>query len=449
MDCAAHAATRLSPATLDRVADLVDHLEHVPDVSAEDAGFTQLKGRANYLCLRRLGHLRSSETLSANDARLLAKTLVWLQTTAVGDRSELNLGHAAAAAPWDRLSAQGAPGCPGHGGPCFLRAARDKAAASHVVVVNHALLLSDLMAGGSLIPAHDILIVDEAHHLEEEATRHLGFDLAQSRFDDHLQSLTGERGVLNEAVGAFRGSSAAATRQESVRRLTEEATAPMPRLRDALARLFAAISTLLAPEGQGNLQPGGEVRVTSATRAQPGWSDLEIQWENADLLLSEVGTALGKVRLSLEGLEEAGVLNYEGLMMELVNVAQTNTELRERLREFVPNPRSDAIYWATRTLRGSEIVLRAAPLSVGETLQAQLFSNKRCTVLTSATLSTEEGFDHIRERTGCSVVAVERDGQVIMDIPMDFVLSVDDPVYICGTAAAFNRYYEEFPAPEG
>lgn len=55
----------------------------------------------------------------------------------------------------------------------------------------------------------------------------------------------------------------------------------------------------------------------------------------------------------------------------------------------------------------------------------------------------------IRERTGCSVVAVERDGQVIMDIPMDFVLSVDDPVYICGTAAAFNRYYEEFPAPEG
>ena len=55
----------------------------------------------------------------------------------------------------------------------------------------------------------------------------------------------------------------------------------------------------------------------------------------------------------------------------------------------------------------------------------------------------------IRERTGCSVVAVERDGQVIMDIPMDFVLSVDDTVYICGTASAFNRYYEEFPSPEG
>lgn len=55
----------------------------------------------------------------------------------------------------------------------------------------------------------------------------------------------------------------------------------------------------------------------------------------------------------------------------------------------------------------------------------------------------------IRERTGCSVVAVERDGEAVMDIPVDFVLTADDAVYICGTAAAFNRYYEEFPPSQG
>ena len=52
---------------------------------------------------------------------------------------------------------------------------------------------------------------------------------------------------------------------------------------------------------------------------------------------------------------------------------------------------------------------------------------------------------NIRERTGCSVVAVERDAQVLLDIPEDFTLSADDAVYVCGTAAALNRYYEEFP----
>jgi Kef-type K+ transport system membrane component KefB/Trk K+ transport system NAD-binding subunit len=51
----------------------------------------------------------------------------------------------------------------------------------------------------------------------------------------------------------------------------------------------------------------------------------------------------------------------------------------------------------------------------------------------------------MRERTGCSVVAVERDHQVLMDIPPSFVLSPDDALYLCGTPAAFNRYYEQFP----
>ncbi len=51
----------------------------------------------------------------------------------------------------------------------------------------------------------------------------------------------------------------------------------------------------------------------------------------------------------------------------------------------------------------------------------------------------------IRERTGCSVVALERAGEVIMEIPASFTLLPDDALYICGTPAAFDRYYEEFP----
>ena len=50
-----------------------------------------LKGRANYLCLRRWRQLSRSDTLNADDAKLLAKTSVWLQETASGDRGEINL----------------------------------------------------------------------------------------------------------------------------------------------------------------------------------------------------------------------------------------------------------------------------------------------------------------------------------------------------------------------
>ena len=53
--------------------------------------------------------------------------------------------------------------------------------------------------------------------------------------------------------------------------------------------------------------------------------------------------------------------------------------------------------------------------------------------------------ERIRERTGCTVVAVERDGQIAMDFPASFRLSPDDALYICGTTDAVARYNEEFP----
>jgi K+/H+ antiporter YhaU regulatory subunit KhtT len=55
----------------------------------------------------------------------------------------------------------------------------------------------------------------------------------------------------------------------------------------------------------------------------------------------------------------------------------------------------------------------------------------------------------IRERTGCTVIAVERAGEVVMDIPPSFILAEDDALYVCGTVHAFNRFYEEFAESRG
>ena len=382
------------------VPTLLDALAQVDGTNVEEVKFTQLKGRANYMCLRRWHHLRSNDSLSENESRLLAKTLVWLETTATGDRSELNLGHRTAAAPWDQLSAQGALDCSGMNGLCFLRSARDKAAASHLVIVNHALLLSDVVAGGSLIPPYDILVIDEAHHLEEEATRHLGFEIWQSRIDEHLQLLGGERGLLDGASSAFRGSSAAATRREAVEKVAAEGTEILPRVRDDVARLFAMLRQLLTDVEEGGSSRGQKWRITSGIRTQPGWSELEIWWESVDSLVSIVGLTLSKMLLSLEGLEEAGLIDYEGLINELTGAHQRNEEIRQRIAEFFAQPKPDGIYWATRSSQSGDLTLHAAPLQVGASLDEQLYSKKDCVVLSSATLSTNGTFDHICDRTG-------------------------------------------------
>jgi DNA polymerase-3 subunit epsilon/ATP-dependent DNA helicase DinG len=381
---------------------LVDALAGVDGVPAEELRFTQLKGRSNYLCLKRWMHLRSSDGLTDDEARLLSKALVWLRSTATGDRSELNLAHRNAAAPWDRLSAQGAQDCTGVSGVCFLRAARDKAASAHLVVVNHALLMSDLIAGRALIPDYDILIVDEAHHLEEEATRHLGFELAQGRFEDHLQMIGGERGLLNRAVAAFWGSSAADTRRETVQEASARITALLPSVRESVGGVFGLLGGFLEDGARGSATVRQESRVTPATRSQPAWSQLEVQWENLDVSLAELQSGLAALSTSLEGLDEAGLTGYEGLVMEAVNALQVNAELRERLAEFIPQPKADGIYWATRAPRRGDLVLHAAPLHVGEQLEKLLYGQKTAVILTSATLSANESFDHVRERTGFS-----------------------------------------------
>ena len=382
------------------VPALIEALNRMDGVSVADTRFAQLKGRANYLCVRRWNHLRGGESHSDHETRMLAKILVWLQITESGDRSELNLGYRTAAAPWDRLSAQGALDCLGMGGPCFLRSAREKAAASHLVIVNHALLLSDLVAGGTLIPPYDLLIIDEAHHLEDEATRHLGFELEHSRIEDHLRGLAADSGPLHGTVASFRGSGTAATRRDSVQKIVADATTLLPTVRNNTASAFANIASLMSPEDEGDARGTQDYRITSGTRAQPGWSQLEIQWEVLDLSLSELGGALRDLELSLEGLDQAGLPNYEGLLMELGNAQQVNGELRQRLAECIVRPKSDGIYWVTRSGRTDGLTLHAAPLHVGKTLDHILYAQKDCVVLTSATLSTNGTFDHIQERTG-------------------------------------------------
>jgi DNA polymerase-3 subunit epsilon/ATP-dependent DNA helicase DinG len=144
---------------------LLEVLEGEGVISPGSVQAALLKGRSNYLCLRRWDQLARGDSPSVDDARLLGKTAVWLQETASGDRSEINLSGRDAFT-WSRVSASDRGHCPGQrdGSPCFLRAARERADQADIVVVNHALLMADLVRGGGVIPDYQYLVIDEAHN---------------------------------------------------------------------------------------------------------------------------------------------------------------------------------------------------------------------------------------------------------------------------------------------
>ncbi|MFQ5860637.1 MAG: helicase C-terminal domain-containing protein [Dehalococcoidia bacterium] len=357
----------------------------------------QLKGRANYLCLRRWAHLARSETLSPSEARLVGKTLVWLQGTATGDRAELNLSGRDGYL-WGHISAGERGHCPGsQEGLCFLRSAREAAEGAHIVVVNHALLLSDLAMGGGLLPPHDHLIIDEAHHLEEEATRQLGFQVSQGTLEEELERL----GRSLDDVRLLLRSLAPhpVLRQEGEQHLAE-LEAWLPRARENWARLWALAAEFLREHHEGSSEYRPQLRVTSSTRAQPAWPDLEVDWENLDLVLAEGIRQVERLLRLVDTLPPEGPLDAETILLALASWVEDTEELRARLKGFLANPERETICWMAQEDQEGTLSFHSAPLNVGPELQKRLFEKRECVILTSATLSTTEGFGHIRERIG-------------------------------------------------
>ncbi|MYA62791.1 MAG: hypothetical protein F4X94_09495 [Dehalococcoidia bacterium] len=378
--------------------------------------YTQLKGRANYLCYKRWRQAVSSGELEPNLARLVAKTMLWMPQTDTGDRAELNLGPRPAAAAWSRLSAERAHQCPSQVGPCFLKSARDKAAGSHIIVVNHALLLSDLVAGGSAIPDYDVLILDEAHHLEDQATRQLGFSIGPGTIDDILSELLGERGLLNQCTQTVQRSVLAESRKESARESVSLALLAAQRLREEVSGLFRTVSQEVF--GRRTRSSGGfamDRRLTDEERAATGWKSVETAWENAEILLRDLSRALSGLVTAMEGIEADDEPGYESLVSDVVSNAQNLDTLRSQAGECLVNPAEDGVYWIREVPQSSDITLNSAPIYVGDLLEDTLYSKKETVIMTSATLSASGNFDHVSGRLGFS-----DSRHVFLGSPFDF-----------------------------
>ncbi|MFM2070623.1 MAG: hypothetical protein RLZZ623_886, partial [Actinomycetota bacterium] len=150
-----------------------------------------LKGRSNYLCLQRIRELQNTQEgqLELQDVAVTTKAEIkklaaWGATTATGDLAELDWAPTDAAQRAVTVSSDECPGatrCP-LGGPCFAERARQRAATADVVVVNMHLYGLDVASGGAILPEHDVLIIDEAHQLEDIMSDTVGLQIGPGRF---------------------------------------------------------------------------------------------------------------------------------------------------------------------------------------------------------------------------------------------------------------------------
>ncbi|MEX0760839.1 MAG: helicase C-terminal domain-containing protein [Dehalococcoidia bacterium] len=379
-------------------------------VTADGLAIAQLKGRSNYLCFKRWAHSVQSAEPAESDARVMAKCLVWLQETDTGDRSELALGRDTPA--FSRLSSQGAAGCPAQDGPCFLRKARQEALAADIVIVNHSLLLSDIAMGGGLLPPHEALIIDEAHHLEAVATRHLGFQVLQPQLIADLEGLSGERGAIADLVRAVQSNAAQTQALDPVPAAASGAMEAAARATAHAGEFYNVLRIVVASLMQ-NHAAFTEVRITDGIRAQPGWADLEIAWENLDGAMADVINGLRTLFL----LGERGAKDDDSDAVFLnVSAAMESLEgARSGLTQAVSEPSPEMVYWLGVRPGDRGISINGAPLNVGPLLKEHLFEQERSVVLTGATLGYEKKFDRFRRNVG-----MEGGSDLMLGSPFDY-----------------------------
>lgn len=394
----------------------------VPDVqlAVERLGIPEtvraavLKGRNNYICLRRWFSHDRRDASDASDASMRAKVSLWLDETDTGDQAELRLGpdempH------WRQIAADEdacvASQCPfNQKNQCFLYRARRKAENAHLVVANHSLLLAD--TDHRVLPDFDRLIVDEAHHLEDEATKHFGYMLDQRVVETLLDSLLqggrrGQRGAL-EQVESFLSSSPETTARKAAPEAQERVrsvTGMRSRVLALNSELFARVDRILRDQRSSGGY-GASLRVTEATRSRQSWLELEQIWEQLDRGLFDYESLMTWLlneleRLpSKEGSDDPQSLVREELWLELMSRWRELHEFRKRLIAVVAEPADDTIYWLEQVGPQRQPSMRAAPLFVDELLQQKLFHDMRTVVATSATLTIDDNFDFMSSRMG-------------------------------------------------
>jgi ATP-dependent DNA helicase DinG len=337
-----------------------------------------MKGRANYLCRHKLVALRNEPILTGleeiDQYRQIAE---WERTTETGDRSELaELPESSAL--WHKLDAR-SDACLGSTCPdyrrCFITEMRRKALESDIIIVNHHLFFADLAvkqeAAGApdagILPEAAAVVFDEAHELEEVASSYFGLSVSNIRFEE----LARDTDVL------LRG---------------KEGTERMPFVTQQLrerARMFFA-----------GLPMTGDGRQPFAER--------EEFLETSGDMYTSVRATLKLMEAEMDGL--TGIDEAPGLRKRVAR-------LRSELEFLLESNSSNMVYWLERRMAGitsdrsaarsvrsqaRTVFLQATPIDVSTLLSELVFETIPTVVLTSATLTVQGGFEHIRKRLGLS-----------------------------------------------
>jgi len=380
-----------------------------------------LKGRSHYLCRYQLQSLRRRGPSSEAEMRVLAKVLLWLPNTLDGDADGLFLPNAEERGVWHNLSAANEACDPENcrffqGEGCFFYRARAKAEGAHILIVNHALLLADVMTENRVLPEYELLVVDEAHHLERATTDALRYTISgpvlKRALDDLLRTQHGFPGLLNTLAGLVDGLpyKTRAKLNEITIRLQDLGE----RVQGQVATIFSDVEMFMDDHANTKNPYGARLRITPSLREQTMWSAMVRVWAQVSPHFARLVQGLTELAEGVEYLSNSDAPEIDGLRVRLLSITRRLTEAYSQMTHFVSEPVANVVYWLG-VRRNYPVSMNAVPLHVGSLISEHLFNKKRAVILTSATLRVAGSFDYVRQR-----LSAEAADELAVGSPFDY-----------------------------
>jgi ATP-dependent DNA helicase DinG len=346
-----------------------------------DFTFTMLKGRANYLCTRRLQKAmqQSGNLFTSSEAEELQRIYEWSKTTRDGSLSDFDLEPDVKV--WMQVCSERglcSPKVCGHqsdfakdNGLCFFQRARSRILSADVLVVNHTLFFT-LLGGvdeeleGGILFKNDFVVFDEAHTMESIASRHIGLSVSSGQVRYSLNRLYNPRTQKGLLATLRRGNAV-----EMVSTILSEADKFFEQVESACDAVQQSTKPKFA---------GGD----SSARKR-AWTELRIR--RPELVPDNVTLPIQRLREAVSDLIKTSEDKEIG--QELVECNRRLAELRDEVKMFLEQGERDHVYWVERTGKQHKtLTLNAAPVDVAAYLRRRLFESDTSVIMTSATLGT-------------------------------------------------------------
>ncbi|MBD0380548.1 ATP-dependent DNA helicase DinG [Paenibacillus sedimenti] len=387
-----------------------------------------LKGRSHYLCLRKFENKLTTRDYEhgKEDPITAAQMVVWLSETEHGDEEELHFGNKGAQF-WYTVASD-TDSCLNRMCPwfkkCFYHRARNDANTADVVITNHSLLFTDMKAENRLLPAYKHLVIDEAHHFEEVASKHLGIELHSAAFYNTMQWLYKDNRSGQLPMLRFRlqknddHPERAAAWCESIDTLFPK----IVNIKEDWERLSESLYELVSSKSDPSQSENSQYVLRMKPETLPSnWNELLIMEDNIYLGANDLLRTLDKLLSEIKDMQD--VFEVQGLVTDLNGTIKELYNHRDALHFFMKMADEGYVYWmeAGTYSKARSLQLLSVPTDVSPLLQQHFFETKDSIILTSATLSVNKSFQYSADQLGLHIPQDEEAGKVkTVQLPSPF-----------------------------